>query len=213
MTITRLAAAFTITSHREKALKITTLRWALLGLAVLGCRNRPAVQTGASEPVEAATNVILPLAQLYVLEASGAPAEDTVAAFLPGGPRTVLIRHAPPDNTVFAELSIPDSALPANVTDSIRITVEIRPGVYGLSIVSSQPLGPSRLTFRYPVHFAAPSAASQKYGNAAMFERALLVAAQEPDGRFRLLPSTRPAADNLSAAIPGAGVYLVAAPR
>lgn len=126
----------------------------------------------------------------------------------------MLLRHAPPDNTVFAELSLPAQLFPAGSVDSIRLRVEARPGVYGVTITCT-PAFPEGavLTFKYPVHFAAPQDARQKYGNAAQFERALGIGVREADGRYRLLPSSRPAADNLSATIPGPGVYLVAAPR
>jgi hypothetical protein len=149
-----------------------------------------------------------------VLEAWGAPPQDTAVAFLPGTPRTVLLRHAPPDNTVFAELSLPAGLFAAGSADSVRVRVEPRPGVYGLTITATPGFGAgATLTFRYPVHFSAPRDASQKYGNPTQFERALGIGVREDDGRYRLLPSTRPAADNLTAAIPGPGVYLVAAPR
>jgi hypothetical protein len=185
-----------------------------LGLVSLGaCRGRPTVQTGQADPAETPT-VTLPLNQLFVLEAWGTPPEDTSVAFRAGGRRTVLLRHAPPDNTIFAELSLPAEVFPANLADSVRLGVEARPGVYGVTITSTPAFTAGAiLTFKYPVHFAAPQAARQKYGNPTQFERALGIGVREADGRYRLLPSTRPAADNLQATIPGPGVYLVAAPQ
>jgi hypothetical protein len=178
-----------------------------------GCRGRPQVQ-GGQPPSPETPNVTLPLNQLYVLESWGAPPLDTSVAFLPGSRRTILLRHAPPDNTVFAELSLPAEVFPAGAADSIRVSIEPRPGVYGVTITCTPGFAEGAiLTFRYPVHFAAPREASLKYGNPAQFERALGIGVQENDGRYRLLPSTRPAADNLTATIPGPGVYLVAAPR
>lgn len=180
---------------------------------VIGCRGRPPVQGGAAEPSQA-PNVTLPADQLFVLEWWGAPPLDTAVVFRPGGRRTVLLRHAAPDNTVFAELSLPAELFPAGSTDSISIRIEPRAGLYGVTITGTPAFKEGAiLTFKYPVHFVAPAAASRRYGNPAQFERALAIGVQEPDGRFRLLSSTRPAADNLSATIPGPGVYLVAAPR
>jgi hypothetical protein len=194
-------------------LKITLRGMAFLVLALAACRGRPQVQTDPGDPVET-PNVTLPPSQLFVLEAWGTPPEDTAVSFRPGAPRTVLLRHAPPDNTIFAELFLPAALFPDSAADSIQIGVEPRPGVYGLAITSSRPFGEgARLTFKYPVHFQAPAAAAQRYGSEAQFERALGIGVQQEDGRVRLLPSTRPAADNLAATIPGPGVYLVAAPR
>lgn len=182
-------------------------------ILLAGCRGRPQVQ-GDQPPSPETANVTLPLNQLYVLEWWGAPPQDTSVRFLPGSRRTILLRHAPPDNTVFAELSLPAEVFPAATADSVQLRIETRPGVYGVTITCSPGFAEGAiLTFRYPVHFAAPRAANQKYGNPAQFERALGIGVRENDGRYRLLPSTRPAADNLTATIPGPGVYLVAAPR
>jgi hypothetical protein len=182
-------------------------------LALAGCHGRPPLQRGEVTPAET-PNVTLPLNQLFVLESWGTPPVDTSVAFRAGGPRTILIRHAPPDNTIFAELSLPAATFPATLADSVRLTLEARPGVYGLTITSMPAFTAGAvLTFKYPVHFSAPQAARQKYGNPAQFERALGIGVREADGRYRLLPSSRPAADNLSATIPGPGVYLVAAPQ
>jgi hypothetical protein len=196
-----------------KVLKITPLALAFALLGIVGCRGRPTVQGAAPEP-ERTPNVTLPLDQLYVLETWGVPPLDTIVTFRPGQPRTVLLRHAPPDNNLFVELNLPATLFPDSLTDSVRLELEPRPGQYGVTISSNKPFGEgARLTFKYPVHFAAPLAATQKYGNRAQFERALGIGIREEDGRFRLLQSTRPAADNLTAAIPGPGVFLVAAPR
>ena len=201
------------TSYLGPGLKITPLVLAFATILGAGCRGRPHVQGAPSEPSET-PKVTLPVDQLFVLEAWGAPPLDTVVVFRPGGARTVLLRHAPPDNTIFAELSLPASLFPDATDDSVRLTVEPRPGVYGVTITASPSFAEGAiLTFRYPVHFAAPREASQRYGNPARFERALGIGVREDDGRYRLLPSLRPAADNLSATIPGPGVYLVAAPR
>ncbi|MEO8295008.1 MAG: hypothetical protein ABI613_05775 [Gemmatimonadota bacterium] len=185
----------------------------IAGVAGLGCSGRPAVQGANADPVQA-SNITLPAAQLYVLETWGTPPEDTTLVFSTRGARTVVLRHAPPDNTVFAELEIPMAALPDSSADSVHLSIAIRPGLYGVTVTSTPAFKPGAvLRFKYAVHFAAPVAASQKYGNPALFERALAVAVEQKDGQFKLLPSTRPAADNLAATIPGPGVYMVAAPR
>lgn len=185
----------------------------LLATAAAGCHSRPFVQGSAPDSPRTVT-ATLPLDQLYVLESSGAPAADTSVTFLPGRPRTVVLRHGPPDNTVFVELVLSKDAVPDSTGDSVHLSIGVRPGVYGVTITSAPGfVAGAVLKFKYPVHFVAPAAASAKYGNPALFEQALAIAVRQPDSLFRLLPSTRPAADNLEAPIPGPGVYIVAAPR
>ena len=158
---------------------------------------------------------VAPLSSLYVLELSGAPPLDTTVSVKPGVARTVIVRHAPPDNNTFAELSFPAGVFAADsAKDSVRLTIRARPGIYGLTLESDTPLGPGgRITFKYPVHFQAPQAAMTRYGGALGFERALMVALEQDGGHYALLASTRPASDNLSGPMPRAGTYLAAAPR
>ncbi|MGE0354880.1 MAG: hypothetical protein AB7I33_07585 [Gemmatimonadales bacterium] len=190
---------------------VTTLAAAVLATgcsapAPAGAPGQPAPAGGGSRP----------LSRLYLLEAWGAPPGDTTAMLAPGLARTIVLRHAPPDNTVFAELHLPAGAFApaAAAADSVGITLVPRPGVYGLDITTTQPLAaPAVLVFKYPIHFSAPADATRRYGNTAAFERALVIAREESPGVFRLLPSTRPATDNLQATISGAGSYLVVAPR
>jgi hypothetical protein len=86
--------------------------------------------------------------------------------------------------------------------------------VYGFDLTSSLPLGQgATVAFRYPRYFSAPPRAHQVYGSDAAFERALAIGRIQPDDQVLLLPSTRPASDNLEAAIPSAGSYLVGAPE
>lgn len=152
------------------------------------------------------------LSQLYVLEMSGIPTEDTVVTFRSGLPRTIVLRHGPPDNTVFAELHFPDSVFQGGqFPDSVTATIRPRPGVYGLDLgLTATPRRGATIRFKYPVHFLAPVAALRKHGSAVRFERTLSVARRIEGERFALLPSDRPASDNLRAALPGPGTYLVA---
>jgi hypothetical protein len=158
---------------------------------------------------------VVPLSSLYLLELAGPPPVDTSVTLRPGIARTVIVRHAPPDNNTFAEVSFPATVFAGDsVRDSVRVTLTGRPGVYGLTVGADVPIGPgARITFKYPVHFQAPQAATGRYGTALAFEQALVVAAEQADGRYGLLVSTRPASDNLSAPIPHAGTYFAAALR
>jgi hypothetical protein len=158
---------------------------------------------------------VVPLSSLYLLELAGPPPVDTSVTLRPGIARTVIVRHAPPDNNTFAEVSFPATVFAGDsVRDSVRVTLTGRPGVYGLTVGADVPIGPgARITFKYPVHFQAPQAATGRYGTALAFEQALVVAAEQADGRYGLLVSTRPASDNLSAPVPHAGTYFAAALR
>lgn len=150
---------------------------------------------------------------MLVLEAWGASPNDTAVTFAVAAGRVVILRHGPPDNTVFAELAVPPDSL-AGGQDSIRVVVRPRPGLYGVDIEANRPLtARAKLTFKYPVHFSPPVAIRERYANRGAFERALGIGQVTGDDRIILLPSTQPASDNLEAVIPGVGRYLVAAPR
>lgn len=163
--------------------------------------------------------VILPPSQLFPLEASGIPPEDTIVTFQIGQPRSIVLRHGAPDNTVFVELTFPDSAfaLPKDSLaprDSVTVVVRPRPGLYAVDIATTiMPQRGATIRFRYPVHFAAPNAALERYGTRGRYERALAIGTLLDGTNYGLLPSDRPASDNLRAAITGPGTYLVAAPR
>ena len=158
------------------------------------------------------------LDQVYLLETAGVPPDDTILYVTPGTRRVVVLRHGPPDNLVFADVTLPaaapDSAAAAPA-DSVKLVVRPRPGVYGLDVdIASLALPPgTAVTFDYPVHFSAPAEARRRYGTDAAFEAALAVGQLLPDGGIRFLVSTRPAADNLRAELPEPGSYVVGAPR
>jgi hypothetical protein len=101
----------------------------------------------------------------------------------------------------------------ADSGQSVNVEVHPRPGVYGLDLTTSLPLraGGATLVFEFARFFSAPTRARQVYGSDIAFERALAVGRLLPDNQIELLPSSRPAPDNLSAAMPAAGSYLVAA--
>lgn len=197
--------------HRASALA----RWgacAVVGLAGACHGAAPGVEGPAPGPAPRAYSAD----ELFSVEVWGAQAPDTVVTFLAGAARTIVLRHGPPDNTVFAELEIPSTALtPAGGGDSVSIRLHPLPGIYGLDIASeSPPKTPLVLTFKYPVHFAAPSDSRARYPTDVLFEQALVVAMAENGGsRYQTLRSTRPASDNLQAVISKLGQYQIVAPR
>ncbi|HMV32585.1 MAG TPA: hypothetical protein PKA50_10740 [Gemmatimonadales bacterium] len=185
----------------------------LLTLA-LACSRAPAA---ADPPAAVAPEIgrILGAEALFPLEIAGVTPGDTTVTFARGRPRTIILRHGPPDNTVFVEVTFPAEAFAgAGAPESITVTVAPAPGVYGLTVTSTlPPAAGARLRFKYPVHFAAPTAGLARYGSVARFERALVVLVRLEDGTWGVLPSSRPASDNLEAPLRGPGTYLVAAPR
>lgn len=184
-------------------------------LLLAACGGPPSSGAAPVGPAPVTVTQVLPLDQLYVLEMGGVPPIDTVVTFATGTERTVIVRHAPPDNNVFIVLNLPAATFSGDSTrDSIMIRVRPQPGVYGVEIECNSDIGRgATITFKYPVHFLAPQDALQRYGSALFYERALSVARRRPDGQYDLLASSRPATDNLTAPLGPAGVYLAAAPR
>lgn len=158
---------------------------------------------------------MLPSAKLYFLEMSGIPPEDSVVTFPVAERRVIILRHGAPDNTVFAELTFPDSVFwTRNGPDSVTVVLRPRPGLYAMDLAMTViPGRGATIKFKYPVHFEPPRDALARYGSTARFEQALAVGMLADGSNFALLPSLRPASDNLEAALPGPGTYMVAAPR
>lgn len=181
--------------------------WLCLAAA---CGGRSAA--GADTPGPTTVRVV-PLQSAVVLQTSGRPPSDTSVTFTTGRPRVIILRHGPPDNVVFAELSFPAGAFRADSGLDVRVTVRPRPGEYGLDLTTSLPLAAgATVTFKYARFFSAPAAARARWGSDAAYEQALAVGHVLPDGaRLALLPSGRPAADNLRAGLAEPGTYLVAA--
>ena len=181
--------------------------WLCLAAA---CGGRTAAGADAAGP--AAIHVI-PLQSAVVLETSGPAPSDTSVTFTTGRPRVIILRHGPPDNVVFAELSFPAGAFRADSGLDVRVTVRPRRREYGLDLTTSLPLATgASVTFKYARFFSAPAAARARWGSVVAYEQALAVGPVLPEGgRLALLPSSRPAADNLRAGLAGPGTYLVAA--
>lgn len=197
--------------------QVTIVRLAALASAAIlagGCHGRPKLAPSPRAIPAPTTLQTLRADQVFVLENDGAEARDTVAAILSGQARTVVVRQAIPDNTVFATIDLPAGAFDGGPGDTVHLTLSPRPGVYGIDIAADAAFGPGIvLTFKYAVHFAAPAEAMQHYGSAERLEQRLTIARRNADGSFALVASGRPAGDNLSAFLNAAGSYYVVAPR
>jgi hypothetical protein len=182
-----------------------------VAVASLGCsRSAP----GASPEVQASRPGQIAADQLVVLEMNGAPPPDTSVTFAAGQPRTIILRHPPPDNSVFAELAFPLEAFAGAGLDSVTATVRPRSGVYGLDLsLSVAPAKPGRIRFKYPVHFLPPAEAIQRFGGVTAFERALAIAHGIGADRYEVLKTGHPRPDNVESDLSEPGTYLVGARR
>ncbi len=185
----------------------------VLASGVSACRG----STGSIEgPTPGPAPRLYTADQVFTVEVWGTQAPDTVVTFAASSSRSIVLRHGPPDNTVFAEIDVPAGALvPPRGGTLVTLSIRPLPGIYGLTLESEAALSsPVRLTFKYPMHFAAPSDSRTRYPTDVLFEQALVIAVAEDDGaRFQTLRSTRPASDNLQATISILGRYLLVAPR
>jgi hypothetical protein len=179
--------------------------------AVSACGTRQPTTTEV-EPTLTAPR-LLPLARVFVLETSGPPPPDTSVTFTAGTRRTIVLYHAG-ENITFARLEFEPGAF-ADSGRMVQVDVKPRPGIYGLDLTTSLALqaNQSAVVFEYARYFSAPARARQVYGSDTAFERALAVGRLLPDAQVELLPSSRPAADNLRALLPTPGSYIVAAPQ
>jgi hypothetical protein len=150
---------------------------------------------------------------VIVLETAGPQPSDTSVSFVTGMPRTIVLRHGPPENIEFATLDFPPNAF-GDSGQAVTVDVKPRPGVYGLDLGISLPLrGRATLAFSYPRYFSAPRRARQLYRSDVAYERALAIGRVLPENQIELLSSTRPTPDHLMAQVSNPGSYLVAAPQ
>ena len=184
--------------------------WLCLGLAACGGRGG-----SGGKGTEPAPARVIPLASAIVLETAGPPPSDTAVTFVAGEPYVVVLRHGPPENLVFAELAFAANTFHADSGRPVTVEIRPRPGVYGIDLKTSAPFSEgASVVFKYPRYFSAPAKARAVYGSDVLYERALAIGQLVAGGQsLALLPSTRPATDNLQAALPAPGTYLVAAPE
>lgn len=183
-----------------------------LALITAGCGGPQFAPGGQPDPTTTLPALPpQPLDQVLILEQEGISPTDTVVRFDAASGRRVLLRHAPPDNAVFAVVDLPPDS---SASDSITLTLRPTPGRYGLA-VSAVPRLPSggSITFSYAIHFRAPSLDSSRYRGDVGYAQWLGVGRLTDPDRLTFLPYRRPAADMLRAPMAEPGEYLVAAPR
>jgi hypothetical protein len=180
-----------------------------LSLAAVACGGTTVPKEGAGGP---APLRVIPANQAIVLEDAGPPPSDTSVTFHTGERRIIVLRRGPPDNVTFARVEFAPEAFGPGAGREVRVELIPHPGVYGVDVKATLPFAGAALSFYYARYFTAPARARQTYGNYVLFERALAVWQVQPNAMLAPLPPTRPALDVLSAQIPGAGGYLVAAP-
>jgi hypothetical protein len=183
---------------------------AATALAGAACGGTPA--TIPADPTATPPVPPLPLSQAFVLESWGAPAEDTTVVFPANEGRVVVLRRGPPDNNVFVRIVFPADTGSA-AADSVRLSIAVRPGLYGIDLSTDAPIDSAQVTFSYAMHFVAPAGAREAYDSEYRFERFLGIARIEGESTLVFLNSSRPASDLLTAPLTEAGRYLVAAPR
>lgn len=185
-------------------------------LLLAACGPPSGIKPGGA-PVTAPPPVLAPrpLAQLFILEASGAAPEDTLVEVSDASRRVIVLRRSAPDFGLFANVEFrPTTDTTARAGPPARVRLTPTPGLYSLDLAIEGAVSDSAtITFSYGTHFVAPSGARERYGSNLAFEKALAIGRVGDDGVVVFLPTSRPGSDMVSAPLQGPGRYLVAAPR
>jgi hypothetical protein len=154
------------------------------------------------------------LDKVWQIEASGAPVRDTSVTFAASSGRTIVLRHAQPDNAIFLILDFPPSTDSSRTGDSLHIRVEPVAGKYAFVLVTPDKLAPAaQATFSYAIHFRAPTEASAKYPSTSALEQALAPALLGAASKVQYVGGTRPAADVVRFPVATAGSYSLVVAR
>jgi hypothetical protein len=187
----------------------------MLILLLAGCGTPSGSAPGGVPPALPPVLPPRPLAQVFVLEASGAAPEDTIVTVSPGVGRVIVLRRSAPDFGLFATLELrPGSDTSIRTGPPTEVALQPTPGLYGLTLAFQGAVADSAtISFSYGTHFVAPAGARERYGSNLAFEKALAIGRVGDDGVVTFLPTYRPGSDMLRAPVAGPGRYLVAAPR
>jgi len=148
-----------------------------------------------------------------VLESSGASIADTSVTFAARAGRTIVLRHAAPDDAIFLMIAFP-AATDTMARDSIHLAIHPTPGRYGFTLSTSDKLtAGATATFSYAVHFRTPAEAVTKYPSPGRFEQVLHAATIGADNKVQLITGQHPAADMLRFPLTASGNYALVAAR
>lgn len=185
-------------------------------LLLAACGPPKGIQPGGV-PANAPPPVLAPrpLAQVFMLEASGAAPEDTVVEVHRTARRVIVLRRSAPDFGQFVTVEFGASTdTAAGGGPGAKVGLKPIPGLYGLDLtILGQVSDSARITFSYGTHFVAPAGARERYGSNLAFEKLLAIGKVGDDGIVVFLPTQRPGSDMVSAPLQGPGRYVVAAPR
>jgi hypothetical protein len=169
---------------------------------------------GGTRPDLTARPAATTVDKVWLLEASGTAVRDTSVTFAAAAGRTIMLRHAEPDDAIFAVLTFPATKDSLRSRDSVHVMIHPLPGHYAFALATSDKLGPgAQATFYYAMHFQTPSDAVSKYPSPGRFEAALAPATIGADNKVVFLVGNRPAADAIRLAVTAAGTYALAALR
>ena len=156
----------------------------------------------------------LPLTQVWILGQSGPSPSDTTVRFVASAGRTVVIRHAPPDNSIYAIVDFPAGSVAPTAGDTAVVLISPTPGQFGVAITSPGSIASGvQATFSYATHFQAPSDAVSRYPSPTRFEQSMGAASLGDNGIVTFVPTARPAADMIRFPVAGEGTFVLAAPR
>ena len=125
-----------------------------------------------------------------------------------------MLRRAAPDNNLFGRIVFPPGSIVPRSGDSATVRIAMTPGLFGVDVSTEDSVKEgAHIVFSYAIHFIAPAAAREVYGSEIRFERFLGVGRLDAESTLVFLDSYRPGSDLLHSPLPGAGRYLVAAPR
>ena len=154
------------------------------------------------------------LDKVWLLEASGTPVSDTTVTFALATGRTIVLRHARPDDAIFAVLQFPATKDSLRPRDSVHVSIHPMAGKYAFTMTTTDKLGiGAQATFSYAIHFRTPSDAFAKYPNPGRFEAQLAPAELGADNKVQFLAGSRPAADMIRFPLTTSGSYALAASR
>lgn len=143
-----------------------------------------------------------------MLESSGATVPDTAVTFAVATGRTIVLRHARPDDAIFLVLQFPASKDSLRTHDSVHVTIHPTPGKYAFTLATPDKIGSGgQATFSYAIHFRTPGDAVAKYPSLGRFEAQLVPGAIGADNKVEFLVGARPAADMIRFALAGPGTY------